>query len=57
MCVNVLNDVLIELFFINGDLTTEKYKATLRNQIFSTIKQVAGEKFAEISRRFSITLW
>jgi len=43
----VLNDVLIgKTFFI--DLTAEKYEAMLRDQIFPTIRHVAGENFAEI---------
>jgi len=53
--MSVLNDVLIGSFFIDGDLTAEKYEAMLRDQIFSTIKQIAGENFAEILERWCFT--
>jgi len=46
--VNVLNNVLIGLFFFDDDLIAKKYEAMLRNQIFPTIKQITGENFAEI---------
>jgi len=53
---DVLNDVLIGPFFIDGDLTAEKYEAMLRDQIFP-IRQIEGENFAKISaRRCSIIL-
>lgn len=44
----ILNDVLIGPFFIDGDLTAEKYEVMLRDQILPTIRQVASENFAEI---------
>jgi len=49
VCTDVLNDVLIGLFFIDDDLTTEKYEAMLRDQIFPTIRLV------KILPRYSIS--
>ncbi|EFN62597.1 hypothetical protein EAG_03668, partial [Camponotus floridanus] len=43
--VRIPNDTLIGSFFIHGDLTAEK--AILRDQIFPTIRQIAGKNFVE----------
>jgi len=48
---SVLNNVLIEPFFIDSDLTTKKYETMLtmlRDRIFLVIRQVASTNFAEI---------
>jgi len=37
-CLGVCSDVLIGPFFIDDDLTEEKYEAMLRNQIFPIIR-------------------
>jgi len=41
----ILNNKLVRLFFIETDLTTQKYENMLRNQIVSAINAIVGKNF------------
>jgi len=45
---DVLNKILIEPYFIEGNLTSAKYKDMLRNQIFPVIQAIIGKNFDQI---------
>jgi len=38
----ILNDILMSLFFIEGNLNAEIYEDVLRSQVVSVIKAIVG---------------
>jgi len=45
----ILNNELIRPFFIEGNLTAQKYEDKLRNQIIPAINAIVGETFNKCS--------
>jgi len=44
----ILNNILIEPYFIENNLTSAKYKDMLRNRILLTIQAIISENFDQI---------